>query len=477
MSEPTQFEPDPDDRQRFTQAFGASATWPGAEPKVRVRIIAGVAAVVVAGGVALGVGMLDKPSKGSKTVVDDAAHAAASAGKRTTASTPAHKASSSTGAGRSTSAPSAGGGGGGGVSAAAASTREQSAGPSINPVGQLVVVKNGAGQAYAFALSSDGTLVYAAQSSTGPGSWSAFQELPGTPTDAVSAPAAVTDQDGHLEVFARVASGQIVDGWQTSSGGWSWDGAVTGGALPGTAAGSPNAVLRADGTVQVFVRLSDGSVIAAAQRQANGPTGWTGWSSLGGALSGNPVPFNDSDGDVDLFGRSTSGTLVADFLSGGSWTGWSALGSSPGGLAYDPDPIANANGVTEVLVTTASGGMDGAEGSGGESWNWSVPLAGANLGSAIVSPPSALQWSDGHLEVFARLANGELAHAWQNAPNGVTDWASWGTLPGAAGGSPVALSNGDGTPEVLMPTGSASSEFDYWRGSEWSAPVVMTGTL
>jgi hypothetical protein len=201
---------------------------------------------------------------------------------------------------------------------------------------------------------------------------------------------------------------------------------------------------------------------------------------MGGDVAGTPVAYVDPNGDVDVFALSASGTLMADFNPGGGWSGWATLGSSPGNLAYDPMAMANQNGQTEVFVTTSAGGMDSAWGTGGGSWTWGVPLTGQDLGSSIASSPTGYAWSDdGHLEVFARLADGALAHAWQNAPNGKTDWSLWGTLPGSLSGYPAAFVNTDGAPEVLMLNPSHEIEFDFWltSNSAWSAPVVMPGDI
>lgn len=465
MSEPSGEAPDVGARQQFAKSFGASTSWSSVQPKVRVRIIAGVTAVVVAGGAAIGFGMLDKPSKTPKTSAVDAAQ---TTGISAAAASSAVRESASATAAANASAGKSG----------QAATRPQTALAASSPVGQrLAVVRDRAGHAYAFALSGARTVVYASQSSTGPLGWSAFQTVPGSPSDVVSAPAAVADQDGHLEIFARAANGQIVDGWQTASGGWSWDGAVTGGALPGTPTGDPGAILRADGIVAVFCRLSNGTVLTTAQATANGTAGWTDWTSLSGALAGNPVPFQDPDGDVDVFGRSGSGTLVADFEHGGAWAGWSAIGTSPNDLAYDPAPAADADGLGEVFVTTRSGTVDSAWGNGGRTWSWQTPTASGALGSAIASSPSPVSWTDGHLEVFARLADGRLAHTWENQPNAITAWAAWGLLPGAPSGYPAGFRNADGVPEVLAYTTGSHIELDYWLGAVWSSPALIGGTL
>jgi hypothetical protein len=450
----------------------------------RVRVLAGAAAVVlVAGAIA---GTLELTGGGSGT--QKTSNAAQSSplkisGLPTYASlsaspSPTKKASpKATASKHGTTAASSNP-----ASTAAASTldaAEIAALAHSSPAGQYVaVVKNGGGSAYAFALSSAHTLMYAYQSSTGPGGWTDFATVPGSPTDLVSEPAAAVDKDGSVEVFARDAAGRIVDGSQTSSG-FSWNDSA-GGSPPDTPAGDPSTVLQPDGDISVFIRLGDGQVAMASQKAPDGG-GWTAWSSLGGDVSGDPVAYSDPDGLVDLFAVSGSGTLVADFEAYGAFIGWNTLGSSPGGLTDDPMPVPNKNGQTEVFVTTSAGNMDSAWGTGGsDSWTWGEPLTGEDLGSGIASSPTGYAWNtDGHLEVFARLANGDLAHAWQNEPNGETDWSLWGTLPGTPAGYPTAFVNGDGTPEVLMLTASSEIEFDYWvtAASDWSDPVVVPGGI
>ena len=460
---------------------------PGGEarqaPRGRVRVLAGVATVVLVAGAT--VGTLEVTGGNSSTQkageaansspltilglpTYSSASASPSAAKKTTTKPAAPKSVVTTATSKSGSSSQSGG-----LTAA-----EQAALASASPAGQhIAIVKNGSGSAYAFAVSGAHTLVYAYQSSTGPGGWTNFSTVPGSPNDLVSEPGAAVDKDGSVEVFARNADGQVVDGSQGSSG-FSWS--TVGSSLPGTAADDPAAILQPDGEISVFTRLTNGQVAMASQKAANGG-GWSAWSSMGGDVSGTPVVYSDPDGTVDLFAISGSGTLVADIEAYGSFIGWNTLGSSPDNLAYDPMPVANQNGQTEVFVTTSDGNMDSVWGTGsGSSWTWGSPVTGENLGSGIASSPTGYAWgTDGHLEIFARLANGELAHAWQNEPNGETDWSLWGTLPGSPNGYPTAYMNGDGAPEVLMLTSSNEIEFDFWltSTSAWSAPVVMPGDV
>ena len=450
----------------------------------RGRVMAGVATVVLVAGATVGTLEVTGGGPGTQKAGEAAqsspltipglptyssVSASPSAAKKTAA-----KAAAATGtvAKPASSSPASSAPASSGLTAA-----ETAALASSSPAGQHVaLVKNNGGSAYAFALSASHSLMYAYQSSTGPGGWTNFVTVPSSPTDLVSEPGAAVDKNGSVEVFARNADGQVVDGSQSSSG-FSWS--TVGGSLPGTAAGDPGMVLQPDGDVSVFIRLTDGRVVTASQTAPNGG-GWTAWSSLGGDVAGNPVAYTDPDGTVDLFAISSSGTLVADIEAYGAWIGWKTVGSSPDGLTDDPMALANQNGQTEVFVTTSAGNMDSAWGTGSGSWTWGSPLTGEDLGSGIASSPTGYAWSsDGHLEIFARLANGDLAHAWQNEPSGVTDWSLWATLPGSPNGYPTAFLNGDGSPEVLMLSSSSEIAFDFWltSSSAWSAPVFMPGKI
>jgi hypothetical protein len=451
--------------------------------RARVRVLAGVATVVLVAGAAVGTLKLT----GSTSPQGDAAHSsplmllglptytsespsptvAKKVSAKAVVSKAVVRAVSSSPASATTAASSA------------LTSRETAALANSAASGQsMALVKNGSGSAYAFALSSAHTLLYAHQSSTGPGGWTDFATVPGSPTDLVSEPAAAVDKDGGVEVFARDADGDLVDGSQTSSG-FSWDDSA-GGSPPDTPAGDPTTVLQPDGDISLFIRLGDGQVAESSQKSPNGG-GWTAWSSLGGNISGDPVAYTDPDGLVDLFAVSSSGALVADIEAYGAFMGWNTLGSSPDDLVDTPLPLPNQNGKTEVFVTTSAGSMDSVWGTGGStSWTWGAPLTADELGSGIAGSPSGYAWStDGHLEIFARLANGDLAHAWQNEPNGETDWSLWGTLPASPSGDPTAFMNADGSPEVLMLSPYHEIEFDYWMTSTsaWSAPIVMPGDI
>lgn len=463
-------EPDPqeapDNRRRFARALGSSALKPGVPPRLRSRMFAGVVAVIVAGAIALGIGVVVKPAKSAAGGASAAVNAESGSFQAGKAQKPAHFVSPGLG-----TAPSA-------ASASDAAGRQPAG--STAPVaasepGRRFSVVASRSSATAFALSGSGTVLYATQGA-GPGGWSAFRAMPGSPKSAVSAPAAAADADGHLEAFVRLADGQIADGWQ-DAGSWHWDGAITGGAMPGTAVDNPGAVRMSNGAVAVVTRLRGGAVAVTAQKVPNGTTGWGGWVVIGGELAGDPVPFTDANGNLDIFGVSTAGTLVLDQWNGGSWTGWQTVGSGgPTDLAYDPTPASNESGSTEVFVTTTAGTVDHVWLTSG-GWVWGVPLAANRLGATVVDTVGAAEWPGGRIDVFARLADGGVANTRQNTPNGATGWSGWSSLPGSLIGAPTAYLDSRGELEILALASPSHAVGEYWNGSRWVGPADLPGAF
>ena len=63
----------------------------------------------------------------------------------------------------------------------------------------------------------------------------------------------------------------------------------------------------------------------------NGST-WSGWQSLGGAVTSNPTAATDAGGTFALV-RGPDNALWVQHFNGSTWSGWQSLG---GGLSTDP---------------------------------------------------------------------------------------------------------------------------------------------
>ena len=130
----------------------------------------------------------------------------------------------------------------------------------------------------------------------------------------------------------------------------------------------------ADGRLEVFATGTDFAMWHIWQTKPN--NGWSGWASLGGVITSDPVITSDAAGRLQVFARGNDDAL------------W------------------------HIGQTTPNNG-------------WS---AWASLGGVITSVASVSQNADGRVEVFARGTDNAMWHIWQTAPN--NGWSGWASLGG-----------------------------------------------
>jgi hypothetical protein len=145
--------------------------------------------------------------------------------------------------------------------------------------------------------------------------WSAgWTPIGAPPGGATSAPAAISNAPGRIDVFVRGADSAI---WQRTWTG-SWSGWRSAG---GTAASAPSAVSRGTNNIILFFRGSDGQIY---QRTDNG-SGWLDRGSLGGATMSAPAAVATSADRIDVWARGTDNALQHKvWKSSSGWGGWSA---------------------------------------------------------------------------------------------------------------------------------------------------------
>lgn len=168
------------------------------------------------------------------------------------------------------------------------------------------------------------------------GRWGRWQKLGGALADS---PAAAYDRSGHWTLYARGTDGRIHTRGERTD--WS--------ALQGPDGvglyGRPSAVTDAAGRTQLAVRAADDSVRLRV-RDASG--GWSGWSSLGGTVSGSPT-LVATGGQVRLYVRAGDYTLWQRTLAAGSWGDWSQEKGFPSG-SFDGELAAVAGPGGGVLT-------------------------------------------------------------------------------------------------------------------------------
>ncbi|WP_375766290.1 hypothetical protein NR798_31930 [Archangium gephyra] len=161
----------------------------------------------------------------------------------------------------------------------------------------------------------------------------------------------------------------------------------------------------------------DGLLYRSVQTAVNG--GWSTWSSLSGAVAGNPVVSNQANGELVLAARAGNGETWVRTRSAGVWGGW----VSQGGMTFDDPAVArNSDGRLQLFVRGDTGNVYS---------KYQATLNGAfittwdNFLGTTVGGPAVSRNGDGRLELFARWSDGKSAHKWQLAPSG--SWDNWGT--------------------------------------------------
>jgi hypothetical protein len=260
--------------------------------------------------------------------------------------------------------------------------------------------------------------------------------------DVGTGPGVGTNADGRVEVFVRGVDNALWHRWQPVAGGPDWSGWTS---LGGILTSDPVVAQNADGRLEVFIRGNDAALWHISQIAPSATT-WNAWSSLGGGLIGNAGVARNADGRLEVFLHGIDNALWhnAQMAGGGpAWTGWTSLG---GILTSDPVVAQNADGRLEVFIR----GRDGAlwhtaqATASAATWNpWS------SLGGGLTGAAGVARNADGRLEVFIRGFDNALWHSWQLAAGG-PGWSGWIWLDGILTSGPVVGQNLDGRLEVFV---------------------------
>jgi serine/threonine protein kinase len=348
--------------------------------------------------------------------------------------------------------------------------------PAPPPVGQqfrVAAAANPDGSPEVVARARDGALIAARTTN---GSWSAWTALPGGPA-YTGDPAVATAKDGRLVVFARAETGQVAEIWQTSPGSVSWQGPVP---LATTITySSPVAVTWPDGHLEVFALLSDAHVGYVSQSSTSGGGTWTGWSSLGGPVTGPPAVALDATGHPQVFAATAGRLLVHDYYLNGHWAGWV---QAPGKARYVgvPGIAADADGRLEVFARSTNGDLLHVWQLPGTGIRWGGPgrLAenGCSTDPAVFSGIKGEH--GGHLEAFCMDSKFGLSvfHTIQLSPKPGTPWSPWQSLKGSSDGAVTALQTPTVT-EILARTASGILAYETWTAQHgWSSWSMLPGS-
>lgn len=190
----------------------------------------------------------------------------------------------------------------------------------------------------------------------------------------------------------------------------------------------------------------------------------TGGGVGGVASEGFQVTATKNGNEPEAFAVTNAHTLEYDSFQNGAGSGWQQL---PGGGRYlgTPATVTDSAGRLEVFVRTTSGTIVRYYQSAKGANSWDGP---ESMGAErFTSDPSAVNWTNHGLVVFARLADGLLGIDSQTGLEPTASWSGWQSFGTIAIGQPVAVSNaGDGHPEVFAISGG-SLVHAYNQGGGW----------
>ena len=242
-----------------------------------------------------------------------------------------------------------------------------------------------------------------------------------------------------LDAFVRGTDGVLYHRFSDDFSDWQWDPY-----LPKIVATSDaSSVSTAAGSIDVFVRGSDGGLWRTTYRA--GTTSGT-WQRLGGVLASGTAPSAVSlgSGDIDVFVEGADRQLWDDRYTSAtdSWT-WTGHG---GVLATTPSAISPSPGNADAIV----------EGTDSALWLWSA-TGWVGHGGRLAARPVAASSSTGTIDALVEGTDSVLYH-WSSA---ITSNAGWETVGGRLAAAPAATSWGGGRIDVLV-RGADSALWRAW---------------
>jgi hypothetical protein len=282
------------------------------------------------------------------------------------------------------------------------------------------------GQLEAFALGTDGHLWHAVQDpQTAIWTWSMLQ--PGY--TFLSRPAVAMDKQGRLELEIEGSDTNIWTSYQTApNGSWFSIHRVPSQTSDPGFQGDPTLVTNQDGHLEIFALGRDGHIWQAPQ---NLSTGWWNWSVLqtGYAFAGQPTAALDLQQRLEIDARGIDGNIWTNYQTtpNGGWSSWHRVPSqtSNPGFLSEPTLALNQDGHLQTFAVGKDGNLwQASQNLSTGWWNWSVVYTSVNHNFQGI--PAVGHNADGRLEVFIPDASGNIWHDVQATPSGA--FAGWNML-------------------------------------------------
>jgi len=265
--------------------------------------------------------------------------------------------------------------------------------------------------------------------------------------------AAITNQDGRLEVVASRSDGTMLHTWETMPGGpladWHpMDGFVE----------PAFGILNLDGRMELFGRARDSALWHRWQLHPNGP--FSEWHSLGGSIR-DATAARNADGRIELFAEYTDGSIHHrwQIAPNQQFDAWHSLNR----VGREPRIGTNADGRFELFIVGADAQIY---------HRWQIaPNAHFDEWQSLhgsVRQLTVARNQDGRMELFAVSSDLQVVHRWQIAANGRFD--AWHSL----GGSFTFVHSvelGDGRIELL----AVGTDRAVWRNIQTSPNGPFVG--
>lgn len=241
--------------------------------------------------------------------------------------------------------------------------------------------------------------------------WRAFSDFP-----VDSAPVLVRDASGALACFVvrgsrlwwRSQSGPVLD----------WGPWLQLGDQP--LVGGLAATLDAGGRLHVFGRGVNRELWTIRQLIPGAGSAWSGWTSLGGGLSADPVALTNTADEIELFARGFDDQLYTNVLRiDGRWSDWILL---DGRLATRPSVALQSNGALTLLAVFKDRSVRTRTRDAAGLWeaDW------RDAGGSSRDETALVQNAGGGLDAFVRGLDGAL---WRLRQTG-DEWSPWTRIPG-----------------------------------------------
>ena len=254
------------------------------------------------------------------------------------------------------------------------------------------------------------------------------------PSTFVGTPSAVGQENGIVDVFGRLANGNLAHLWYV--GGF-WYGPQI---FPASMASDPSAVEYGSGHLAVFWKGTDGHLWDVAYSGS-----WGSPTSLGmGTLGGAPKAVGQTNGTIDVFWRGGDNGLYHAW--GSIQQGFNGPQAFGGSLSSDPSAVAAGSTRLGVFWKGSDGNL-WEKAYRNSAWEGSKSLGMGTLGGG----PQAVAQTDGSIDVFWKGGDSGLYHAWGNIESGFLG-------PQSFGGSLAS----DPSPIVVGP----SSLDVFWKGTD-----------